>query len=209
MARRVWIVSPDDADGRAQHGARGPEGCGTRQQCMSSRNALRASRRVPSLRRADARSREHIRQAHEDVERVQVTSSKSSQRSRRSKAWSSVTRAAASCGGGARDEAGLKDSPHVGWFSRWRRGEYFSRRARSALWRETVARYNFTRVWTMASHAPARARILFLHHKAIHGAAGMAVRDEVRVAIAVQACILILELVGVLPRLGRDRGLSG
>jgi Mlc titration factor MtfA (ptsG expression regulator) len=36
--------------------------------------------------------------------------------------------------------------------------------------------------------------VLFLHEKAVQGAAGMAVRDEVRLAIAVQACILILNL---------------
>ena len=35
---------------------------------------------------------------------------------------------------------------------------------------------------------------LFLHEKGIHGAGGMVVREEVRIAIAIQACILILDL---------------
>jgi Mlc titration factor MtfA (ptsG expression regulator) len=36
--------------------------------------------------------------------------------------------------------------------------------------------------------------VLFLHEKAVQGAGGMAVREDVRLAIAVQACILILNL---------------
>ena len=58
-----------------------------------------------------------------------------------------------------------------------------------------MSRYAFTRV--LRSDELARLQeltILFLHDKGIHGTAGMTIRDEVRVAIAVQACILILEL---------------
>lgn len=84
----------------------------------------------------------------------------------------------------------------MGWFSRWRRARILERaRLDPALWRRAVARYPFTRVLS----EPELARlheltVLFLHDKPIHGAAGMTVRDEVRVAIAVQACILILGL---------------
>lgn len=63
------------------------------------------------------------------------------------------------------------------------------------LWRSTVERYSFTRV--LSTDELSRLReltIVFLHQKGIHGAAGMAIGDEVRAAIAVQACILILNL---------------
>jgi Mlc titration factor MtfA (ptsG expression regulator) len=84
----------------------------------------------------------------------------------------------------------------VGWFSRWRRTRILQHATLdAALWNETVSRYPFTR--PLGEHELARLRelvIVFLHEKAVHGAAGMTVRDEVRVAIAVQACILVLEL---------------
>src|SRR5690349_12647169 len=63
------------------------------------------------------------------------------------------------------------------------------------LWRAAVERYPFTRALTH----PERARLhdlvlLFLDEKAVHGAGGMAIRDDVKLAIAVQACILVLNL---------------
>ena len=84
----------------------------------------------------------------------------------------------------------------MGWFSRWRQARILQHATlEPALWRETVSRYAFTRVLDERELARLRELvILFLHEKAIHGAAGMMVRDDVRVAIAVQACILILEL---------------
>ena len=84
----------------------------------------------------------------------------------------------------------------MGWFSRWRRTRILERAALDpALWRASVERYPFVRA--LSDEELARLReltILFLHEKGIHGAAGMSIRDEVRVAIAVQACILILQL---------------
>ena len=63
------------------------------------------------------------------------------------------------------------------------------------LWNAAIARYPFTRSLTAAETASLRDLVvLFLDEKAIHGAGGMAVRDEVRLAIAVQACILVLNL---------------
>jgi len=64
-----------------------------------------------------------------------------------------------------------------------------------ALWQATVERYPF--VIELGADELERLRelvILFLHEKPVHGAGGMRVRDEVRVAIAAQACILILNL---------------
>jgi len=84
----------------------------------------------------------------------------------------------------------------MSWLKRWRRARVLRQSAiEPLLWRGIVARYPFTRA--LADHELARLHelvVLFLHEKAVHGAGGMAVRDEVRVAIAVQACILILNL---------------
>jgi Mlc titration factor MtfA (ptsG expression regulator) len=105
--------------------------------------------------------------------------------SRRRCAWSS-------CATKAKAEA----SNDVGWFSRWRRARIL-RQAKldPALWRSTIARYSFTRALDAGEQQRLRELVgLFLHDKPIHGAAGMVVRDEVRLAVAVQACILILNL---------------
>jgi Mlc titration factor MtfA (ptsG expression regulator) len=63
------------------------------------------------------------------------------------------------------------------------------------VWRATVRLYPFTR----SLDAPELTRLrelvtLFLHEKGIHGAGGMVVREDMRIAIAIQACILILNL---------------
>jgi len=58
-----------------------------------------------------------------------------------------------------------------------------------------VARYPFTASLSADDGERLRELVtLFLHEKGIHGAAGMVVREEVRLAVAVQACILILNL---------------
>jgi Mlc titration factor MtfA (ptsG expression regulator) len=63
------------------------------------------------------------------------------------------------------------------------------------VWRATVARYPFTRSLDAMELARLRELVtLFLYEKGIHGAGGMEVREDVRIAIAVQACILILNL---------------
>ena len=82
------------------------------------------------------------------------------------------------------------------WFRRWRRARVLKLAdLDGALWEATVERYPF--VVELNEDELTRLRelvILFLHEKEIHGAGGMSVRDEVRIAIAVQACILVLEL---------------
>lgn len=82
------------------------------------------------------------------------------------------------------------------WFRRWRRARVLKQSSLDReLWRSTVERYPF--VVELDDDEIDRLRelvILFLHEKEIHGAGGMSVREEVPMAIAVQACILVLEL---------------
>ena len=84
----------------------------------------------------------------------------------------------------------------MAWLARWRRSRVLKNAELDpSIWRSTVARYPFAVGLEPAELERLRELvILFLHEKSIHGAGGMAVRDEVRVAIAVQACILILNL---------------
>lgn len=87
-------------------------------------------------------------------------------------------------------------APCGSWFTRWRRARILKHTAFSeSVWRATVAHYSFLRVLTDAELAQLKERVIgFLHEKAIHGAGNLIIRDEMRMAIAVQACILILNL---------------
>jgi Mlc titration factor MtfA (ptsG expression regulator) len=82
------------------------------------------------------------------------------------------------------------------WFTKWRRERVLRRSGLDgALWRSVLDAFPFTR----ALSAPERARlrecvILFLHEKSIAGAGGLVVSEDMRVAIATQACMLILGL---------------
>jgi Mlc titration factor MtfA (ptsG expression regulator) len=82
------------------------------------------------------------------------------------------------------------------WFSNWRRERILRRSALDeGTWQAVLDRYPFTRALGGEERARLRERvILFLHEKSIVGAGGLAVRDEMRMCIAAQACILILNL---------------
>ncbi len=84
----------------------------------------------------------------------------------------------------------------MGWFTDWRRTRILKQGALDPrLWRAAVERYPFIRVMSQAELARlSDLAILFLHDKAIHGAGGMTMRDDVRIAIAAQACVPILNL---------------
>jgi Mlc titration factor MtfA (ptsG expression regulator) len=84
----------------------------------------------------------------------------------------------------------------VGWFREWRRAWALRRHTvDEELWRETVAQYPFTRSLSEPELGRLRELVtLFLYEKPIHGAGGMVVREDVRIAIAIQACTLILNL---------------
>jgi MtfA peptidase len=78
----------------------------------------------------------------------------------------------------------------------WRRERILKRSAfDEALWRSVVSRYPFTRALAPAERARLREDvILFLHQKNIVGAGGLELRDEMRICIAAQACMLVLAL---------------
>ena len=79
---------------------------------------------------------------------------------------------------------------------RWRRARTLRHEALDAeLWRRAVEHYPFALSLPPADLERLRQTVvLFLAEKSIHGAAGMAVRDDVRIAVALQACILVLNL---------------
>ncbi len=84
----------------------------------------------------------------------------------------------------------------INLFHRWtRRGAARSMQIPPPLWDDVTARMPFLR--RLSTKDLARLRLLsntFLATKEMHGAAGLDLTDEIRVAIAVQACLPILEL---------------
>ena len=80
--------------------------------------------------------------------------------------------------------------------SRWRRRRILSRAAiPDALWREAVALLPFLALYGDDDLVRLREKVvLFLDAKAIVGARGHAVTPLQRVIIAIQACVLVLEL---------------
>ena len=83
-----------------------------------------------------------------------------------------------------------------GWLRRWREGRTLERRAiPDALWQFTLARFPFLAYRSDADIARLRdMATLFLAAKEFTGTRGLAVDDEMAVAIAAQACVPVLEL---------------
>ena len=81
-------------------------------------------------------------------------------------------------------------------FGRWRRNRILKRqRIEDRHWQRTLGRYPFLAGLNAAELARLRERVaLFLHDKQIHGAGGLALDDEMKLAIAVQACLIVLNL---------------
>lgn len=79
---------------------------------------------------------------------------------------------------------------------RWRRARIVKRAPlNEALWQETLARYRFLRGLSEAERERLRELVtVFLHEKQIHGAGGLELDAAMRMALAVQACILLLYL---------------
>ena len=84
----------------------------------------------------------------------------------------------------------------LGAFRRWRRRRIIARAPLdAALWRATLARLPFLRGLTADERARLRDTVsLFLHGKSIRGAGGLQLDAGMQLMIAVQACILVLNL---------------
>ena len=84
----------------------------------------------------------------------------------------------------------------MGFFRSWRRRRTLARtRLDATLWQRVIAGLPFLR--GLSSEELARLRdlaILFLAEKEMHGAQGLELTDEVRLSIAAQACLPVLNL---------------
>lgn len=82
------------------------------------------------------------------------------------------------------------------WLRTWRRRRIIRHAALDErLWHSVLARYPFARVLSAAERERLRESvILFLNEKSITGAGGLEVRDEIRMCVAAQACMLVLNL---------------
>src|SRR5688572_3485540 len=79
----------------------------------------------------------------------------------------------------------------MGWITEWRRKRVLQKHAiDEALWRRATAGLAFL----PQAQKLRELALLFLAEKQFAGAHGVEVTDEMRVAIAAQACLLILEL---------------
>jgi Mlc titration factor MtfA (ptsG expression regulator) len=79
---------------------------------------------------------------------------------------------------------------------RWRKSRILRNyRLDEAAWRQTLARYRFLSGLTEVECTRLRELVtVFLHDKQVQGAGGLVLDDTMRMAIAVQACILLLNL---------------
>jgi Mlc titration factor MtfA (ptsG expression regulator) len=84
----------------------------------------------------------------------------------------------------------------LGWFREWRRARILKQASLDAdLWQAVVARYEFIAVLSEEELARlAELTLLFVHEKSIHGARGTVIDDTVRVGVAAQAAMLVLNL---------------
>lgn len=84
----------------------------------------------------------------------------------------------------------------MGLFRRWHRQRVLRQAALDdETWRRVVRQFPF--VERLDAEEKSRLRemtVLFLNEKRIHGAAGLELTDEMRVGIAIQACVLIVNL---------------
>lgn len=84
----------------------------------------------------------------------------------------------------------------MGWFARWRRARAARRKpVDDRSWAAVVGRFSFLRTLPAADQARLRDLVAaFLDEKSIHGAGGLELSAGMRLLIAAQACLLILNL---------------
>ena len=91
---------------------------------------------------------------------------------------------------------GVRHNRRVALFRAWRRKRILRRtRIDDALWRRVIAGLPFLAGMTDVELGRLRElALLFLHEKEMHGAGGLELTDEIRLAIAVQAVLPVLNL---------------
>src|ERR1035437_4974862 len=84
----------------------------------------------------------------------------------------------------------------MGWYRNWKRKRLLAREhIDEALWRRVVGGLDFLRGMAEADLALLRdLALLFLNEKEMHGAGEFDLSDEIRLSIALQACLPILNL---------------
>ena len=84
----------------------------------------------------------------------------------------------------------------MGWYRDWKRKRLLQREhIDDALWQEVVAQLPFLRGMALPDLARLRElALLFLHEKEMHGAGELELSDGIRLSIALQACLPILNL---------------
>ena len=84
----------------------------------------------------------------------------------------------------------------MGWLRNWKRKRLLKRATLDdALWRRVVAALGFLRGLSEPDLQQLRdLALLFLHEKEMHGAGDLELSDEIRLSIALQACLPILHL---------------
>lgn len=84
----------------------------------------------------------------------------------------------------------------MGWFTDWKRRRVLRRyRMDEALWKKVLRRLQFLAALSATEQDKLKSMVLlFLAEKEFVGAHGLDVTDAMRVSIAAQACLLVLEL---------------
>lgn len=84
----------------------------------------------------------------------------------------------------------------MGWLTRWRRARVLQQdRLDAQDWADCIARFSFLRALDAAERDRLRGLVLqFLAEKSVDGAGGLAVTAAMRLQIAAQACLLVLNL---------------
>jgi hypothetical protein len=84
----------------------------------------------------------------------------------------------------------------MGWIRAWRRRRVLQKHSiDDALWRSAAGKYKFLRTLNdEETHKLQELALLFLSEKQFSAGAGLALTDRVRLSIAAQACLPILEL---------------
>jgi Mlc titration factor MtfA (ptsG expression regulator) len=84
----------------------------------------------------------------------------------------------------------------MGWFARWRRARAAGRtEIDDGLWAGVLGRLSFLRALPAADRQRLRDLVAaFLAEKSLHGAGGLELSDDMRLMIAAQACLPVLNL---------------